>query len=101
MCKVLPIKHSAEYFDLGWDAVKAIDRAYLETTLRERDLDGLTLLAMDEFAVHKGHRYATVVINPTCKRVLWVPIALEFPLHIHRTRNPYHARQTSCCAVWR
>jgi transposase len=75
MCKVLPIKHVAEYFSLGWDAVKAIDKAYLARTLGPpdpRDLDGLTLLAMDEFAIHKGHRYATVVIDPTCKRVLWV-----------------------------
>jgi transposase len=72
MCKVLPIKHAAEFFDLGWDAVKAIDKAHLERTLGEPDLDGLTLLAMDEFAIHKGHRYATVIIEPTCKRVLWV-----------------------------
>ena len=28
--------------------------------------DGLTLLAMDEFAIHKGHRYATVVICRRC-----------------------------------
>jgi transposase len=72
MCKILPVKHAAEYFDLGWDAVKAIDKAYMEKTLGEPDLDGLTLLAMDEFAIHKGHRYATVVIDATCKRVLWV-----------------------------
>ena len=72
LCKVLPIKHAAEFFELGWDAVKAIDRAYLARTLGEPDLDGLTLLAMDEFAIHKGHRYATVIIEPTSKRVLWV-----------------------------
>lgn len=39
------------------------------------DLDGVTRLAMDEgqeFAVQKGHRYATIVIDPACKRVLWV-----------------------------
>lgn len=72
LCKILPIKHAAGFFDLGWDAVKAIDKAHLERTLGEPDLDGLTLLAMDEFAIHKGHRYATVIIDPTCKRVLWV-----------------------------
>lgn len=72
LCAVLPIKHAAELFDLGWDAVKRIDQAHLERTLGEPDLDGLTLLAMDEFAIHKGHRYATVIIDPTCKRVLWV-----------------------------
>ena len=27
---------------------------------------------MDEFAIQKGHRYATVIIEPTRKRVLWV-----------------------------
>lgn len=72
LCGVLPIKHVAEFFALGWDAVKAIDKASLERTLGAVDLDGLTLLAMDEFAIHKGHRYATVIIDPTCKRVLWV-----------------------------
>jgi transposase len=27
---------------------------------------------MDEFAIHKGRRYATVIVDPTVKRVLWV-----------------------------
>ena len=27
---------------------------------------------MDEFAIQKGHRYATVIVDPTVKRVLWV-----------------------------
>jgi transposase len=36
------------------------------------DLDGVTRIAMDEFAIQKGHRYATVVVDVTRKRVLWV-----------------------------
>jgi transposase len=27
---------------------------------------------MDEFAIQKGHRYATVIVEPASKRVLWV-----------------------------
>ena len=36
------------------------------------DFDGLEVIALDEFPVHKGHRYATVIVEPTRKRVLWI-----------------------------
>ncbi len=72
LCRVLPIKHVGAFFALGWDTVKAIDRAYLQRTLGPIDLAGVTQLAIDEFAIQKGHRYATVIIEPHCRRVLWV-----------------------------
>ena len=72
LCRVLPIKHVAEFFDMGWDAVKAIDKAYLERTVEPPDLGELEVIAMDEFAIQKGHRYATVIIEPNRKEVLWV-----------------------------
>lgn len=72
LCHVLPIKHVADFFGLGWDAVKDIDKTALEFRLGPPDLDGLEVLAMDEFAIQKGHRYATVVLEPRRKRVLWV-----------------------------
>lgn len=36
------------------------------------DLRGVTVIAMDKFAIQKGHRYATVIVEPSSKRVLWV-----------------------------
>lgn len=72
LCAVLPVKHVADFFGLGWDAVKAIDKAFLTETLGPPDLSGIDVIALDEFALHKGHRYATVVVNPLIKRVLWV-----------------------------
>lgn len=72
LCSVLPIRHVARHFGLGWDAVKAIDKAWLVERLTPVALDGVELVVMDEFALHKGHRYATVVADAITKRVLWV-----------------------------
>ena len=72
LCAVLPIKHVASFFGLGWDTVKAIDHAWLETRLGPVDLRGVDAILMDEFAIQKGHRYATVVVEPGRRRVLWV-----------------------------
>lgn len=72
LCRAMTVKDVAEYFDLGWDAVKAIDKAHLERTLNPPELDGIEQIAMDEFALYKGHRYATVIIEPNSRRVLWV-----------------------------
>ena len=72
LCAAMPIKQVAGYFGLGWDQVKAIDKGYLGRTLGEPDLSNLEEIVMDEFAIQKGHRYATVIVEPWCKRVLWV-----------------------------
>jgi transposase len=72
LCQVLPIQHAAQWFALDWKTVKAIDKAYLERTLGPVDLAGVDQIVMDEFAIQKGHRYATVILEPGTKRVLWV-----------------------------
>lgn len=68
LCRVLPIKHVADFFGLHWSTVKDLDKRALEPL----DLSGIEVLAMDEFAIQRGHRYATVVIEPRIRRVLWV-----------------------------
>ena len=72
LCRHLPLKRVAEFFGLHWNTVKAIDKRYLEEKLGPIDLSGVTVIAMDEFAIQKGHRYATVIVDPTVKRVLWI-----------------------------
>ena len=72
LCKVMSVKHVAAYYGLAWDTVKQIDCRHLERDLGPIDLAGVTAIGMDEFAIQKGHRYATVVVEPSRKRVLWV-----------------------------
>lgn len=71
-CTVASVRHAARWHGLDWKTAKAIDFRELEHTLGPPDLDGVRMLAMDEFAIQKGHRYATVVVDPERKRVLWV-----------------------------
>jgi transposase len=72
MCKVMPIKRVAEHYNLHWGTVKAIDKAYLKRVLEPAKRGNVRMLLMDEFALHKGHRYATVIMDAETKRVLWV-----------------------------
>lgn len=62
----------ASFFELGWHTVKAIDKRRLQARLVEPDWSAIRYLAMDEFALHKGHRYATVVVEPISRQVLWI-----------------------------
>lgn len=72
LCKLMSLRHVASYYGLAWDTGKQIDCRHLERELGPIDLKGVTAIGMDEFAIQKGHRYATVVVEPSRKRVLWV-----------------------------
>lgn len=72
LCQVASVLHVARHYQLDWKTVKALDRAYMERTLGPVDLDGIEVIALDEFAIQKGHRYATVIVEPIRKRVLWI-----------------------------
>ncbi|CAJ6050048.1 transposase family protein [Burkholderia pseudomallei] len=62
----------AAFYELGWHTVKSIDKMRLRARVAEPDWSTIRYLAMDEFALHKGHRYATVVVDPIGRQVLWV-----------------------------
>jgi transposase len=65
----------ATLFHVGWDTVKQIHARALATwlgPLETSDLSSVRQIAIDEFALHKGQRYATLVVDVATKRVVWV-----------------------------
>jgi transposase len=72
LCSVMSIRHVAKFYALDWKTVKAIDFRHLQRQLGPVEFSGVEVIGMDEFAIQKGHRYATVVVEPQRKRVLWV-----------------------------
>lgn len=63
LSQLLPIAHVAQLTGLHWHTIKAIDHQRLERQHGEFASVDVRRLVMDEFALHKGHRYATVVMD--------------------------------------
>lgn len=72
LCRILPIAHVADLVGLSWHSVKRIDKERLERDLPEVDYSKVRRLVMDEFALHKGHRYASVIADADTRQVLWI-----------------------------
>lgn len=72
LTQILPIRHVSQLVGLHWHTVKEIDKRRLEREVGTFNAVGVTHLVMDEFALHKGHRYATVIMDADRSRVLWV-----------------------------
>lgn len=63
LCGILQIKHVARLLGVGWDLVKGIHKRHLAQKFKKRKLGKVGYIAVDEFAVQKGHRYMTVVLD--------------------------------------
>ena len=75
LAQVMPIKKVAELYHVSWDTVKQIDKRFLSARLglmEKADFSNVRRIAIDEFALHRGQRYATVVVDVDTKRVLWI-----------------------------
>ena len=63
---------------IHWDTIRKVQREIMDAAIWERE-DELKkagykprILAVDEFAIHKGHRYATCVMDLEQGDILWV-----------------------------
>lgn len=72
LLQLLPISHISRLTGLHWHTIKAIDKRRLQASVGAFDPGNVRHLVMDEFALHKGHRYATVIMDAERTRVLWV-----------------------------
>ncbi|MGZ0706702.1 ISL3 family transposase [Pseudomonas piscis] len=71
-CRRLPTLHVAQLFGLHWDSVRLLERRALQMELDKLPVARPRRLIMDEFALFKGHRYASVVLDADTRRVLWI-----------------------------
>jgi transposase len=72
--RLLSWQEVASRFGTTWDTVYGAIRSVVEHGLAHRDLDGVKSIGVDEIAIGKGQKYATVVyqIDAGAKRLLWI-----------------------------
>lgn len=68
----MTLKDTANLLNITWDTVKDIHRNYLERHYSSPSLNGVDCIGIDEFAVHKGHVYKTIVVDLRTGRILYV-----------------------------
>jgi transposase len=67
----MTIMDIARYLRVGWDLVKSIIADSLRRRARRRSWKGVRRIAIDEFAVRRGHTYMTLVVDLDSGRVLY------------------------------
>lgn len=61
----------SQQYGLEWHVVKEIDKSSLRAELEPPDFSNVKRIAIDEIAIRKGHRYASLIIDFDRHRVLW------------------------------
>jgi len=73
LSKLMTVRDVARHLDLDPKTVKAVDKYFLDKEFGRTDCEGLSIIAIDEIALRKGHMgYMTVVLNYLTGRVVWM-----------------------------
>ena len=59
LCSFMTVSEVARHLGIDWKTVKNIDKMYLEAKYGQPDYNNLSVLAVDEIAIRKGHNYLT------------------------------------------
>lgn len=68
----MTIKDVAQNLGLNWNTVKDIEKEKLVRKYKKIDMRGVKYIAIDEFAIRKGHVYQTVVMDLMQSRIIYV-----------------------------
>jgi len=72
LSKIATILDISNYLGVSWDLVKEIQKEYLHIHFSKPDLKEVKHIAIDEFAVKKGHNYMTIVMDLDTGAILHV-----------------------------
>jgi transposase len=72
LCRMMTVTDVARHLGLNWKTVKDIDKYHLEQDYGQPELNGLSILAVDEISIRKGHQYLTVVLDYVSGCVVFV-----------------------------
>lgn len=62
----------AKKLGMGWDTVKSIRKEHLSRKYSKIELKDLKILALDEIAIQKGHKYITIVMDLESGAIVFV-----------------------------
>lgn len=68
----MTLQDVANHLNVSWDTVNEIHSIYLERHYSPPSLKGVENIGIDEFAVRKGHKYKTIVVDLDTGRILYV-----------------------------
>lgn len=72
LCRYMTIKAVADHLGMSWNTVKDINKDGRRRKYGRPNLDGLSVIGIDEFAVKKGHVYMMIVADLETGQVVHV-----------------------------
>lgn len=72
LSKHMTISDVGKHLGISWDTIKDIQKRYLKRRFSRPKLNHLSLIAIDEITIGRGHRYLTVVLDLQTGAVVFV-----------------------------